>query len=287
MSGILRPIALLILLALALHCATAPGQDADTTRAKLFELRQRLGKLKPGMTMEEVLQALGKPDEVRRVPEDDLLDGTRLLGDIQGIGPETERWAYGITGKGMFARVGYVSIDRNRKVVAAVPADRLAGPLWSKLPELDPPAGEQAAESPGKMTCQVGPVKFHPQAGKTAERFEATVTLKNAGTKPFKLQHDAASSLRRFLIVEVCDSTGTVLWREDEMSYHSPVSADQAKWPVLSVDAGSQVAESLPFSPSQGFGRLPVGKYSLRVYFPFEGGRFYPSNLVSFEVKRE
>src|SRR5579859_3481259 len=130
-----RPIALLTLLALALCGATVPGQDAAKARAQLFEERQRLASLRPGMTTEAVLEAIGKPDEVRRVPEDQLLDGIRLQGDVPGIGPETERWAYGITGKGMFARVGYVSIDRNRKVVAAVPADRLAGPIWRRLPD--------------------------------------------------------------------------------------------------------------------------------------------------------
>jgi hypothetical protein len=274
----------LAFLGLVLPGGTSPGQGNDKAKAGLRELRQRLAGLKAGMRADQVLKVLGKPDEVRRVPEGHLLDGVRLLGDLPGVGPEAERWAYGVTRKGTFARVGFVSVDRNGNVVAAVPADCFAGPGW-KLPERVPAARDRAVPTPGKLSCHVGAVRFHPKAGETAEGFETTVTLKNAGAGRFELRHDAAYSLRRFLLVEVYDSAGVLLFRDDEMRYHSPNSPDPARWPVLAVGPGKEVAAPLSFSPSHGFGPLPAGRYSLRVYFPFEGRRYYPSNAAAFEVK--
>src|SRR5206468_1166016 len=77
------------------------------------------------------------------------------------------------------------------------------------------------------------------------------------------------------------DATGTLLFRLDEMRYHSPITFDSAKWPVLAVDPGKELSSPLYFSPSHGFGPLPPGKYSLRVYFPFDEGEYYPVQLVS------
>src|SRR5262245_15602318 len=102
----------------------AQGDD----NAKLYERRQRLAAIKPGMSLDQVQMALGAPDEVRQVPEGGHLEGMRLLGDVPGTGPETERWMYGIMAKGRHARIGYVSVDRNGKVVASIPTDSFARP---------------------------------------------------------------------------------------------------------------------------------------------------------------
>jgi hypothetical protein len=276
----------LILLGSFAAAAAAPGPDDEAARAKLQGLRQRLARLKAGMSAEQVLQALGKPDEVRRVTDDRLLDGTRLLGDQQGIGPETERWAYGILGKGAFARIGFVSLDRNGKVVAVVPADCFSSPSWP-LPALVPAPTDQAVDSAAKLRCHVAAIQPRPRAGETAASLQTKITLQNRGTRRFELKHDAAYTLRRFLVVEVYDAAGTLLFRDDEMRSHSLSDPDPARWPVLAIPAQQELAADLVFSPAHGFGPLPPGKYSMRVYFPFETGKYYPSNRVPFELKAE
>jgi hypothetical protein len=281
-----RAIVVFIFLGIVLSSAPSLGQGNHKNKAEVGELRQRLASLNAGMSSDEVLKLIGKPDEVRRVPDDHLLDGTRYVGDKLGIGPETERWAFGVTGKGMFARIGIVSMDRNGKLVAALPTDEFARP-GRKLPDQAPVTGDQAVVTPANLSCHAGAIKYHPKRGESAESFETKVTLKNAGTKRFELKHDAASTLRRFLLVEIHDSTGMLLFRLDEMRYHSLRSFDPADWPVLAVDPGKEISETLFSSPSRPFGPLPLGKYSLRVYFPFEKGRYYPSNAVNFEVKEE
>jgi hypothetical protein len=124
----------LLLFEIALPGATSHGRSDDNTGAELYNLRQRLAGLQAGICSDQVLKVLGKPDEVRPVPKGRLFDCVLFLGDGPGVGPETERWAYGITGHGKFARVGFVSIDRNNKVVTAIAADRFAEP-GGKPPE--------------------------------------------------------------------------------------------------------------------------------------------------------
>ncbi len=256
--------------------AVTRAQDDGPAKGSLQERRKRLAALEAGMTADEVIRAVGKPDEVRRIRADQLLDGMRLYG-------ETERWAYGILGKGMFAAVGYVGMDSNGKVVAAVPADDFARAWWPG-PVQVAARTDSAMETPSKRSLQLGPVKTLPAAGGTTARLQTTVTLKNAGTERFELKHDAASAMRRFFVIEIQDAQGNLLFREDQMRYHSPVSIDPARWPVLSVPTGKEIPEELILSPAHGFGPLPPGPYSVRVYFPLEKGKYYPSNRVPFDV---
>lgn len=273
-----------VVLVLLCSGAMAPGKGDDTSKAALRDLRRRLGGLSAGMTSQDVLKAIGRPDEVRPVGGDRLLDGSRLGGDLPGTGPETERWAYGVLGKGLFARAGYVAIDRNGKVVAAVPADCFAGPVWKVL-DLVTPKGDEAVASPGNLSCRAGSVTIEPRAGESTECFNMAITIKNNGRRRFELKHDAANSPRRFLVVEMYDAEGTLLFRDDEMRYHSPIRSDPADYPVLSIKPGREIAIPLSFLPAHGFGSFPPGRYSLRVYFPFEEWRYYPSNAVRFEIK--
>src|SRR5437773_2303030 len=101
------------ILGLLLAQAIALGQGADDRNAKLSELRNRLGKLKPGMTSEQVQNALGKPDEVRRLPTNDPLEDIELGALRPGPPRQRERWMYGVLAKGKFASIGYVGMDRN------------------------------------------------------------------------------------------------------------------------------------------------------------------------------
>jgi len=44
--------------------------------------------------------------------------------------------------------------------------------------------------------------------------------------------------------------------------------------------------EEVYVSPAHGFGELPAGTYSMRVYFPFLEQKYYSSNLVRFEMPK-
>jgi hypothetical protein len=274
-------VAALLCLGIFLPDGTSLGQGNDQAKADLHLHRQRLTRLlKPGMSADQVLKVMGKPDEVLQVSEVWPFDRSWLGG------VETQRWVYGIAEKGTFARIGYVSMDSHGKVVTTASPDVFAGTTW-KLPERVPATGELAVATSTKLSCHAGTIQFHPKKGASSESIETTITLKNAGAKRFELKHDAASTMRRFLLVEVYDATGLLVYRMDEMLYHSQISFDPADWPVLVIEPGKEISDVLHFSPSWGFGTLPPGKYSLGVYFPFEKGKYYPSNTVRFEVKEE
>ncbi len=197
---------------------TPKKDDAELLQHK----RELLAGLQAGMTSDQVFKVLGKPDEIRPLTEGHLLDGTRPSGD-RDQGPETERWAYGILGKGLFAKVGYVSMDRNGKVIVAVPADRC---LYGKRGPFErvPATSDEAAATSSKMSCHLGPIEIIPPKGESSGAFKAKITLKNSGKSPFELKNDAVPFIDRFLLIELYDSTGTMLFREDNMSYHSPIS---------------------------------------------------------------
>jgi hypothetical protein len=272
-----RAAALVCLCCLVLHSPGQPGNKPATLAAQ----RKRLAGVE-GMTKDQVLKTLGKPDEERRIPEGGLFDGIRY-GSPDA--PEVERWAYGPLAKGKFARVGFVGFGRDGRALVAMSPDGFSDPAY-KLPEMVPAKGDGAVESTAKMSCHVGPVESVPTRGLTPEWLKLAVTVKNGGTKAFELKHDAAASMRRFLLVELYDANGVLLFREDQMRYHSPFSFDPSMWPVLTIAAGGEQSEELVISPAIGFGPLPAGKYAVRIYFPFEEGKYYPSNLVRFELKK-
>lgn len=263
---------------LAFGQAEEPKEESHAQRIQTQ--RKRLAELKEGADSKQVISTLGKPDEVREVPQDDLLDGLAVIGGVKynpDLGPETQRWAYGVLGKGKFSAVGYVSMDRNGKVVAVTSADCFAN---YKLPDLVQAESDQSAESPAKMRCHLSAVKIVSAQGD----FKATVTLQNKGEDRFALRHDAANSMKRFLLIEIYDSKKRLLFRENMMSYHSPFSLDPEKWPELTIPSGAEKSEVVYVSPSHGFGQLPTGTYSMRVYFPFDKQKYYSSNLVRFEI---
>jgi hypothetical protein len=270
-----------IILSVACVMALTWRIKTDGPKGSIEEERKRLASVRHGSAAEEVMRILGKPDEIRTFPQDRLLDGTRKVSFNDE--PETERWAYGVLAKGMFARIGYVSMDHNRKVLCATPSDWFAYPNV-KLPKLVGAKTNQAVETASNMTCLVGPIKHIPADGETAQAFKTKVTLKNSGTASFELQNDAASNWPMLLLVEVYDSAGQLLFR-DEWFHYTSLRYDDANRPVLSIGAGKEESENRYFSPGHGFGALPPGKYSVRMYFPFEERRYYPSNLVRFEVK--
>src|SRR5262245_29091731 len=87
---------------LLISCATPPNTE-DHQEAK----RTALATIKPGMSEEEVLQKLGKPDEKRQE--------TKLPQFVD----EAYRWAYGSREAGGFATIGIVIFAGNGRVLCA------------------------------------------------------------------------------------------------------------------------------------------------------------------------
>jgi hypothetical protein len=87
-----------------------------------------------------------------------------------------------------------------------------------------------------------------------------------------------------YLLLELYDSAGVLLFREDKMHY---VSVSHDNLPPFVIEPGKSVPGRVAIMPCSGFGALPPGKYSVRAYFPFEKGTYYPSNAVGFEIGEE
>lgn len=291
MRSAIRLVSVLLVLGSTAFAAESPGSNRSPSR--LDEQRRWLASLEEGMDSAKVLKLLGEPDEIRRIPEGVLVDGAgQAVGGKYpgqpGAPREAERWAYGVLAPRMFAAIGYVSVDAKGKVVGATPADRLCRPVLTSLRRVPAPT-EQAVPTGTNLSCNLGPVEYSAADGS----LKTTVTLKNAGAAEFRLKHHAAFAIQPFLIVEVRDSQERVLWRVYEMVFHPPVRINddhppsypsRETWPTLSIPAGKSKSEVTFFNPSSGFGRLPAGRYFLRVFFPFENENFYPSNLVPFDV---
>lgn len=196
-------------------------------------------------------------------------------------------------GKGLFTRVGFVLLKYG-KVVEAKSPDVFLCP-GEKMPERVLTKTDQAVATTSKMTCQIGPVRYISSEKIdmgglkpfiAPEGLKMTVSLENAGPKVFDFKDDAADGIVGLLLIELYDTDGVLLFRENYVRYHSRFSFDPAKWPVLSVPSGRRKSEEFVFRPDEEFGPLPSGRYSVRVYFPFENERnykYYPSNLLSFD----
>ena len=255
--------------------APAKAQAPRANQVRMEERRKLLAAIREGASTDDVIRILGRPDEIRPVRET-----AAYIGAFRDGGPEVERWVYGVLGKGMFASVGFVGINKNKKVVAAIATDCTADKNFDSL-EIVEAKSDLAVKTEALMSCRASLMETFPKEGGTLTGLKLQVELKNEGVGRFSMRHDAANSLRRFFLVELYDATGQLLFREDNMRWHSP--ADPHDWPALVVPASKDLSDEL-FSFSATFGSLPSGKYSVRVFFPFEDRKYYPSNRISFEV---
>jgi len=254
----------------------------EPPKSTLQVQRERLASIKTGMTSDEVVRLLGRPDEVRPVDANNLLDGTRLGGNENfDVGDEKERWAYGVLGRGLFAKIGYVGIDRNQKVVASVPADCFAHADWSHFDKVVA-HNEDPVPTPAKMRCLISPIQRDPPKGVSSESFKTTIKLKNEGSDSYEVKIPRGFSFQFFAVIEVSDASGTVLYREDR--WRSTPGFVDRNWPALTIPAYGEVSEEFWFWPTSGFGPLPPGTYSVRAYFPFKQPTYYPSNRMTFLV---
>ena len=274
----LRAVAVLVIVLVIVVLAFWP--PPDTPEAEVPEAKSRiLATVREGMTEQEVLKLLGNPDEVRQLPAHDLLDGVRVHSSSNPETAEVYRWAYGAKQKGTFARVGIVSFDKTRRVVwAQSPIHRSFGTT-----KIDVPVSDQARPTPSGLSCHLGEVSFREARGYTDRCYSADVTLTNRGQSDYSLKYDTVS-IHFLLVVEIYDSDRELIFRENNLTYHSPMYFDRSKWPVLRISPGQSKSGQITVFPGEYFGPLPPGKYFLRVCFPFENWNYSPSNLVPFDV---
>lgn len=243
---------------------SAFGQTLAPSKLKQAAISSRINEIKSGMTSDQVLKRLGKPDEVRRRGKDGLpFDGAPCYTN------ETERWAYGTLGNGKFASAGIVCFSDQGRVVAAMTPDRTYG-----VEELKKPGSDKAVETPLKLTCAVSFIKYELGFVHT------TVSVNNAGTADFFVKRADDFSFPYGFVCELLDSNGKRLFVENMIGYLSGRPRTD-----LHIPPHTQKSGPMNFSPASDFGSLPPGKYKVRVYFPFEENKFYPSNTREFEVR--
>lgn len=236
---------------------TAPSSDLDA-------LRERIVRTAEGAPADEVRRVLGEPDEIRR-------EGEKLPWTVGA----SEEWAYGVIGgKGGFAAAGLVLLDAERRVFMTLVPSR-SGSLRAGADGVA--AADAAAPCPSGMCCRLELVR------PDGDGVVVKVTLVNGGDQRFAFPHDH-TGIGGNLVTELFDADGRLLCRTDRLTWHSPYEPDPARWPVLTVEPGRSAGEEVRLgSRWSEFGRLPAGRYTVRVAFPFEEGVFCPSNRVAFE----
>ena len=255
------------------RCATASAGPATTAAVTAVLTAATAGqvagpaalkRLAPGLPAAQVRQLLGPPDEIRtQQPDRSWAVGAAVA------------WAYGVLAPGGFARTGLVLLDERQRVLA------IRSPVEQGLVRPGARAialSDEAVRSPAGMSCRLAQVA-RDQYGITAE-----VKLINAGSEAFRFAHDH-TFVRMNLVVELFSSKKELLSRQDMLSYHSPFGSDRAQWPVLTIAPFGEHSEQVHLNSGwREFGPLPAGRYFVRVAFPFENDKFFPSNLVPFEL---
>ena len=234
--------------------------DLETRRATLCSVRA-------GMTEDQVLEILGKPDEVR------------ARGEVGAVA-EKYRWVYGTDREGQFPRVGSVMFGDDDKVCMVHCPSRVAEQM---LPANTwPPFLEHPQKTSSGMYCSIDKVFRNPEFDNA---HYMRVSLVNSGQSKFSYRHDH-TGIRFSLMVEVYDADRILLLREPLHTHHSPRSADPSQWPVLKVPPGSRVSEDVPiWWKDVNDGALHPGVYYIRVAFPFEKSKFYRSGLTKWELR--
>lgn len=221
-----------------------------------------MSRIDVGMSEEQVLAIAGPASEIRRE------DGKRPW--IVGA---REAWAYGSKEPGSFAFGGLVLLDAEKKVMSVLsPLDpitvRAKKLRWSETAEVDDRG----------LSCHLAVTGTHETGA------NAIVTLRNDGAATFERRH-GFTGIGFDLIVELFDENRRILAREDTLSLFSPFSPDQTQ--VMSIPARGAISEPVSLGRSWiHFGKLPAGRYLIRVAFPFEVGRFSVSEPVAFTIEK-
>jgi len=215
------------------------------------------------MTEREVLNILGRPDQVR------------AKGDL-GIVAEKYRWVYGIDNSGEFPHIGAVVFGTDSTVLMIYcPSRSIDKRLYISMP-----FSEEPQSAPSGMRCEIDEVSIDSESNGHYIR----VSLVNGGGSDFRFAHDH-TGIRFQLVLELYDKEKRLILQEPIFGYHSPCTSDQSEWPVLVVPAGGRISEDVPIWWRDVNDGVPApGMYYVRVGFPFESGKYYASNLAEWQL---
>ena len=248
---------------------TACSQPAHTD----FELkRTKLTAITNGTPAEAVQLMLGKADEVR------VLSKSYFEG-------ESYRWAYGCERPGGFAKIGLVMFGTNG---TAIWVSSPTGPRYLRSKPAQVPLSDALQKTPDSLHCEINSIEPQAEgalAASNSSRHTISFSLVNEGRDPF-IRPQETSSAKWDLVVEVYDADGQLYYRQDHKHFASAYSADEREWPKLKIPPEGRITEDLPlWLADTDFGIPNPGKYSVRLLFPFERGKFYSSNLKEFQIR--
>jgi hypothetical protein len=260
---------ILLLFAVA-SCRTAQPSVSDMESAELQQKRRLLSTIKEGMTEQQVVEILGNADEVRPVMPIPWCDRREEEG--VKLRPEGKRWAYGIQAEKAFAAVGVVVFDEDGEVLGTYRPD-------NSYCDCEIPYGEDPVRTESGMCCRLDSVRPI-----SSEFIEVSAVLLNGGSEAFHLK-DMIADVESCFVVEVYDSHKTLLYRINRIFFTSPAYSHQSEIPSLTIPAGEKYEVSFNADIDVAtFGPLLPGRYFIRVAFPFEEKRYYPSNLVGLDL---
>ncbi len=133
-------ILLAVLMAMAMSSCSERRSVSTMGRDRSLESRRDLlSSIQKGMTEQQVLDILGKPDEIR------------IKGDL-GIVAEKYRWSYGVDRKREFPRIGSVIFGTNKTVfMTFCPAKGLDGMLGKR----SMPFSQFPQKTPAGTYCEI------------------------------------------------------------------------------------------------------------------------------------
>ncbi|MFH1436299.1 MAG: hypothetical protein ABIJ56_11330 [Pseudomonadota bacterium] len=254
----------LLVLVISSNCKRKESNFDKLWIESIYNKSRDLTRVTKGMKERDVAALLGEPDKM-------WAEG--MAGNAGHAGTKYT-WAFGVDETGSFARAGIVAFDANGEVVLA------SSPVIPDSPRasfLDVTLSRKAVRADSGMVCTLELASANPPM--------VRATLTNEGGMVYNFKHDN-TGVAGNLLLEVFDEDRNIFFKDDLMTYHSPVYADPSMWPVMTIVPGQSVSEELPvFGGRAGrFGRVPKGTYYVHVAFPFETTRFYPSNLVKIEM---
>jgi hypothetical protein len=220
-----------------------------------------LARVDAGMSEARVEALLGRPDEIRTD------DGRRPW-----ISGARTAWAYGVRAPGTLAFGGLVLFDAAGNVTSTrSPTD----PLGVRARAI--PYSESAVSWDRGLSCRLRVLSAR------ADEVKARVTLENAGAAPFERRHEH-TGIAFDLIIEIFGAEGRKpLLRFDTLSLFSPHAPGDGA--LMVIPPGSSLDAEIALDAGfRDLGPLPPGAYRARVAFPFEVGRFTPSEIVPFTI---
>src|SRR5436190_5578654 len=271
LSTLLAPQALRLLLwtTLPTLAYTACSQPAHTD----FELkRTKLTGITNGTPADAVLLILGKADEVR------VLSKSYFEG-------ESYRWAYGCERPGGFAKIGLVVFGTNGTAIWVSSPTR---PRYFRSEAAQVALSDAFQKTSGGLHCEINSIDPQAEGALTASnslRHTISYSLINEGRDWF-IRPQETSSAKWNLVLEVYNADGQLYLRQDHKHFASAFSPDEREWPKLKIPPEGRITEEFPlWLADTDFGIPNPGKYSVRLLFPFERGKFYSSNLKEFQIR--